>query len=269
MYTSYYGMSSNPFLKDESIKYQYESKDYKETISRFNYLNEIKGIGLFVGETGYGKTYTVRSFINSLNKDLHKVIYLSFNKNVSLFDFYKSIMNELGLDTGACYGIDMYNDIQKEIKRIVQKDRMKVVIIIDDAHHLTREILQNFKVLYDFEMDSKDYVSLILIGNTILKSELSKIIYEELKQRIVVNYTFNGLDREEVKEYVKTRLEYVSNNSDIFTGDALNALYNCCKSSPRKLNSLVLNSLMLGYQNKEPIINSEIIMNAKKEMEIS
>lgn len=268
MYTTFYGMSCNPFLKDESIKYKFESTDFNQTINRFTYLKEIKGIGLFTGEPGLGKTYVIRSFINNLNKDLFKVIYISANKNMTVFDFFKIILNSLNLDTGACYRSDVYNSIQSEIKRLVLNDRIQPIIIIDDAHLLSREILFNFKVLYDFDMDSKDYITLILVGHPILKTELSKTIYEPLKQRIIVNYTFIGLTREEVKKYIRTRLEYSNASSVIFEENAINALYSCCKSSPRRLNTLVINSLMLGYQNNCPTINEEIIMDAKKEMDL-
>lgn len=269
MYTTFYGMACNPFLKDESIKYKFESHDFRQAFNRFEYLKEIKGIGLFVGEPGSGKTYTARYFINNLNTDLYKVIYISANENMSLFDFFKILSNSLNLDIGSCYHSDIYNNIQNEIKRLVLHDRIQPIIIIDDANLLSREILLSFKVLYDFDMDSKDYVALILIGNSDLKIEISKSIYETLKQRIIVNYSFSGLDRDEVKDYVKTRLQYANANKDIFDVDALNALYSCCKSSPRRLNTLVINSLMLGYQNNLPVIDSSIIMNAKGEMDLS
>lgn len=268
MYTSFYGMSCNPFLKDESIKYSYESVDFKEIMNRFNFLKEVKGIGLFSGTPGLGKTYATRYFINNLNKDLYKIIYITASHNMSVFDFFKIISDELNLDTGSCYRIDLYKNIQKEIMRLVKQDKIQPVIIIDDAHLLSRDILFNFKVLYDFEMDSKDYVTLILIGQSELKIELSKKIYETLNQRIIVNYEFKGLSREEVKEYVKTRLEGANANEEIFSEDGLNALYACCKSSPRRLNTLVINSLMLGAQNNLKTIDAEVIMNAKKEMDI-
>ena len=269
MYTTYYQMNCNPFLKDESIKYKYESNDYKQTISRMNFIKEIRGIGLITGESGFGKTYVIRSFINSLNKDLYKVIYISANKDMKVFDFYKEILDKLNLDIGACYKIDAYNNIQKEIKRLSTKDKIEPIIIIDDAHNLSREILQNFKVLYDFEMDSKDYVAVILVGHNELKDEISKSIHEQLKQRIIANYTFEGLSREEVKEYIKTRLEHANASSEIFEMDAINALYSCCKSSPRRLNTLVINSLMLGFQNNNPKIDSNIVYNAKNEMDLN
>ena len=162
----------------------------------------------------------------------------------------------------------MYNNIQKAIKRLVEIDKVQPVIIIDDAHTLSRDILKSLKILFDFDMDSKDYTILILIGQDELKDELSKKIYETIHQRIIVNYKMRGLSREEVKQYIKTRFEISNVNIEIFTEDALNALYFCSKSSPRRLNTLILNCLMLGCQNRIQEINSEIVMEAKGEMDL-
>jgi type II secretory pathway predicted ATPase ExeA len=269
MYTSFYGMCANPFLKDESIKYKFESEDFKATLYRFNYLKEVKGIGLFTGACGFGKTYVARYFIDYLNKDLYKVIYISLNDLITTFDFFKILSNNLGLDIGACYKSDIYKNIQDEFKRLVIQEKVQPIVILDDAHLLSREMLLNFKVFYDFDMDSADYVTLILIGNPELKDELSKQVYESLKQRIIVNYTFNGLSRKEVNEYIKSRFDYVNAKKDIFEEDAISALYSCCHSSPRKLNTLVINSLMLGYQNKLPVIHADVVMNAKQEMDVT
>ena len=268
MHTTYYGMSCNPFIKNESLKYHFESNDFKQCINRFHYIKEIKGIGLFIGETGYGKTYVIRHFIESLNKDLYKIIYISAQENMSVFDFFKILSDNLGLAMGACYKSDIYNNIQKEIKRIVLHDRMQPIIIIDDAHLLTRDILLNFKVLYDFDMDSVDYISLLLVGQPILKQELSKNIHITLKQRILINYTFEGLTREEAREYIISKLEYANVNRELFKNDAYNALYANSKASPRRLNALVNTCLMLGYQNKLKIIDTDIVMLAKNETDI-
>lgn len=268
MYTSYYGMSTNPFLKSENIKYKFESNDFRETVNRLHYIKEIKGVCLITGHTGYGKTFAIRNFINELNSDLYKIIYISATKDMTVFDFYKAICDQLYLDTGACYRTDIYVNIQKELKRLVEKERIQPIVIIDDAQVLRREIINNFKIFYDFDMDSADYVSLIIVGQVELKDKLMKNIYESLKQRILVNYTLNGFSREEVSEYVKSRLKIADTNQEIFEPDGLNALYACSKSSPRRLNTLIINSLMIGYQNNKIKIDSEIVMNAKKEMDL-
>ena len=269
MYTTYYGMSCNPFLKSESMNFQFESNDFRQCINRFNYLKEIKGIGLFIGESGSGKTYVIRQFIHSLNKDLYKVIYISAQKNMSVFDFFKILSDRLGIDIGACYKSDIYINIQNEIKRLVLHDRIQPLIIIDDAHLLTREILLNFKVLYDFDMDSIDYLALYLVGHQDLKEEINKNIHIALKQRILINYTFEGFSREEVKNYILSRLKCANIEYELFTIEALNALYSASKSSPRRLNSLVINSLILGFQNNVKKIDTDIVMNAKNEIDFN
>ena len=266
MYTSYYGMSCNPFLKEKET--EYKSQDYTELINRFNYLKEVKGLGLFVGLPGFGKTFTIRKFVKSLNEDLYKVIYISASDNLTVFDFFKEIGTELNLDVGSCYRIDLYNNIQKEIKKLVEKEKIQPIIIIDDAHLLSSKILRNLKILLDFDINSKDYTVLILVGHPELKVELWKKVYETINQRIIVNYTMKGLSREEVKEYIKTRFEIANINRNIFTENALNALYSCSKSSYRRLNNLISNALMLGSQDKLKEINEEIIIQAKKEMDL-
>ena len=130
------------------------------------------------------------------------------------------------------------------------------------------DVKEREKVFYDFDMDSVDYVSLIIVGQVEIKDILMKNIHENLKQRIIVNYTFNGFSREEVYEYVKSRLKIADTNQEIFEIDALNALYACSKASPRILNTLIINSLMLGYQNEKIKIDSNIIIDAKKEMDL-
>ena len=269
MYTSFYGMNSNPFIKEETYKYPLESEDYKEMLSRLNYVKEIRGIGVFYGDNGLGKTYAVKSFIQSLNKDLYKIIYISSTLNMSVFDFFVAIAKELDLDTGPCYKTEMFSSIQNEIVRMVNQDKMEVIVIIDDAHLLSRDILLNLKIFYDFEMNSKDFVSLILVGQEELRIELKKTIHTSLNQRINANYKFHGLSRSEVKEYINSRLEIVNANKNIFEIEALNSLYSCSKSSIRRLNTLVINCLIFGFQLNKPIIDNEIVMMAKSEMDLS
>ncbi len=268
MYQSYYGMSCNPFLKEVDTLNSFESKDFKELLNRFRYLTEIKGIGVFTGNSGLGKTFTLRCYVRSLNVDLYKVVYISATKDMTIFDFFKEIGSAFNIDVGSCYKTEMYHNIQKEIVLLVEQEKRQPVIIIDDCQNLCREIIHQLKVLYEYEMDSKDYISLILVGKPELRVELSKNVYDYLKQRIVVNYKLNGLSREEVKEYVESRLKLANVDHELFTENAMNALYSCSKSSPRRLNTLILNCLLLGYQKKMSIIDAEIVMCAKGEMDL-
>lgn len=268
MYQSYYGMSYNPFLKEVDIIHPFESDDFKELTNRLRYLTEIRGIGVFTGNPGLGKTFTLRSYANSLNVDLYKIVYISATKDMTIFDFFKEIGTSFQIDVGSCYKTEMYHNIQKEIIHLVEHEKRQPVIIIDDAQNLSRDIIHQLKVLYEYEMDSKDYITLILVGKTELKTELSKNVYDYLKQRIVVNYKLCGLTRSEVKQYIETRLKMANVEYKLFSEDAINALYSCSKSSPRRLNTLIQNCLLLGYQKEKKEIDAEIVRLAKEEMDI-
>jgi len=266
MYLSYYGLESNLFNKEISSEVAYKSKDYNNVINRLNYLKEIKGIGLITGTPGLGKTYTLRCFLDSLNKDMYKVIYVS-PTNLGKFEFFGNVAKQLNINVGACYKDELYENIQKEIKRLYKEQRVNVIVVIDDAQNLNPKIIKDLKILFDFQMDSKDYTTIILCGHEELRRELSKIDYEAIRQRIVINYKFQGLEREEVKEYIETRLELSKQSQEIFTLPALNGLYNASKGNPRRLNSLVINCLMIGYQNEKVKIDEEIVMLAKREID--
>ena len=123
------------------------------------------------------------------------------------------------------------------------------------------------KLLFDFQMDSKDYTTIVLVGHEELKRKLSNIKYETLQQRIVVNYKFNGLSREEVKEYVMSRLELANQKNKIFKEEALSALYSTSQGNPRRLNNLIINCMMIGYQDNKNEIDEEIVMLAKNEID--
>ena len=263
MYTSYYGMSCNPFLKDVIVEQAYKSKDYEECISRLNYLKEVKGLGIFLADAGLGKTFTLNAFIKSLNKDLYKVIYFTAKNNYNLFDFYKELANQLNINVGACYKSDLYKSIQNEIIRLANNQRVQLIIIIDDAHYLA-----NLKILLDFDSDQHEYTTLILCGCPELKDRLIKNSYETIYQRIIVNYKFQGLSKEEVKEYVISRFKIANVQSPLFTNNALVALFNVSKSIPRRLNNLILNCLMIGYQSKKNLLDEEIVRQAKNELDL-
>ena len=268
MFQSYYGMSCNPFIKNNEAKEPYKSNDFIELTNRFNFLKEVKGIGVFCGCSGTGKTYTIRNFINNLNNELYKIIYISATKGISLFDFFKEVGKFLNIDIGACYKTDMYHNIQKEIRYLVDVQKKHPIIIIDDAHNLSKEILLNLKILFEYDINSKDYISLYLIGENELITKIQNDMFTYLRQRIIVNYTTQGLSRTEVKEYVKTRLEIANINYNLFTENAFNALYSCSKTFPRNINTLVLNCLMIGSQLDEKIIDEKIVMDAKGEMDL-
>lgn len=266
MYKAYWGMEFNPFEKGLGEKKFFQSKDFSQAMSRLEHLKNIKGIGLFTGLSGIGKTYTLRCFTNSLNPNLYKVIYLTLS-TVTVLEFYKSLAYGLGVEIYS-KKIDLFKAIQERIVSLSRDKKITPVIIIDEAQYLKTEVLNDLKLLLNFDMDSKNYAVLILCGQPLLNNILSKQIHEALKQRIVINYNYEGISKEEISEYISSRLKLSGVFSEIFNANALEAINSCCNSSTRILNSIIEKCLIIGYQKNIKIIDTDIVMLAQNEINL-
>ena len=263
-YLSYYGMERNPFIKEIEVSDLYESDDFKEGYARLEYLKEIKGIGLITGVVGVGKTSLLRKFKESLNPEKYNIIYVSIT-NIGKFEFLNIICKSLGISTGNCYLGSIKRKIQETIKKEKENYGKETIVLIDNAEKLTKEMLMDMEYLYEFDYNSYDYTSIILCGNDEIRDELSKKIYESFRQRILCMYKMEGLRKDEIKDYISSRLKMVNQTNKIFTDNAINGLGSASYGIVRKLNTLINLCLMIGYEYKKQIIDEEIVRFAINE----
>ncbi len=266
MYKTYWGMEFNPFEKGLSEDNFFQSKDFSQAMSRLEHLKNMKGIGLFTGFSGIGKTYTLRCFTNSLNPNLYKVIYLTLS-TVTVLEFYKSLAYGLGVEIYS-KKVDLFKAIQERIISLSKDKKVTPVIIIDEAQYLKTEVLNDLKLLLNFDMDSKNYAVLILCGQPLLNNILSKQIHEALKQRVVINYNYEGITKDEIIDYISSRLKLCGVFNEIFNANALEAISSCCNGSTRLINSIVEKCLIIGYQKGLKFIDTETVMLAQNEINL-
>ena len=264
MFTTYWEMQFNPFSKQASGKHFFESEDFKQASARLKFLCEIKGIGLLTGNAGTGKTFTIKNFTDSLNPSLFKVFYLPLS-SVTVLEFYRAVAIGLGI-VPAYKKIDLFNSIQERIISLSRDKRVTTIIICDEGQYLSTKILNDLKIIMSFNMDSENHAVFIISGQTALAGTLSMSAHEALAQRIVINYTFNGLSKDEMAQYIGSRLKSCGVRENMFAENALEAMWGCCASSPRVVNSLAEKCLMLGLQKGVKFIDAEIVMMASSEL---
>ena len=162
----------------------------------------------------------------------------------------------------------MYHQIQERLQTLVKDRRITPIIICDEAQYLKTDVLNDLKMLLNFEMDSKDYAVLILVGQPTLNDILSRTVHEALNQRIIVNYMFIGIDYEEVKEYIIDRCNLAEVSNEIFDESSIKALASNCNGSTRYLNNLIDKALMICCNQKEQTINTDTIMLATNDLSL-
>ena len=264
-YISRYGLDFNPFVKN-SKDIIIETYEYKESIYRLDYLLDNKGFGVITGGAGCGKTTIVRSWVSKLNPSLYKVVYTSLS-TLSVNEFYKHLASELALEQMHKKS-DNFKNIQAEINRFSIEKRITPVILIDEANYISSGILNDFKMLFNFEMDSKDRAVILLVGLPDLNNKLKLSSNEPLRQRISMNYNLVGLSKTEASEYIKGKLGGARSTSDVFNANAVNAIINAGNGIPRLINKICNASLIIANSRNANIIDEEIVMSAVNDIEL-
>ena len=97
MFNPYYSLAFNPFDKQQVKESDaFISHDYKEMLSRLDYLKEARGIGLFTSPPGRGKSFCLRCFAKSLNPSLYHMEYMPLS-TITVAEFYKELCTILGV----------------------------------------------------------------------------------------------------------------------------------------------------------------------------
>ena len=264
MNNAFYGLSCNPFDKQALTESDFfESKDHTQMISRLNYLKEIRGIGVFTAAPGMGKSYALRCFEHSLNKNLYQMKYICLS-TISVSEFYKQFCEQLGLDTKGGK-TTMFKSIQERLYYLYKDKRQPLILAIDEAQYLSTGILKDLKMLMNFSYDSLNCFSLVLSGESYLNRTLEKPPHEALRQRITVHYDFQGLQADEIPQYIFHKLSLAGGSPSIIGEDALSAVTGYCQGNPRILDNLMTDALTLGAQLKRQVIDSEVILAAVNE----
>lgn len=267
MFKVFYGLTYDPFVKDVDIKLHFKSQDFIQALNRLEFLKNTRGFRVLTGEAGVGKSFLLRYFANSLNPNLFKCIYIPIT-TLTVMDFYRALCVGLGV-VPSHKKVQMFRQIQESIYTYYHSKNVTPVIIVDEAQFLKNSILDDLRIIFNFEMDSKDYSVLILAGQSPFITQLSRQPHEALRQRIVVNYCLKGLTKDESKEFVASRLKMAGCHEPVFSDSAFELLFSSTNGCLRPLCSLVRMCLISGANQKLKSIDTDIVFQAQSELNVT
>jgi type II secretory pathway predicted ATPase ExeA len=268
MFKGYYGLSKNPFDKNFlSEKDAFPSKDFRESTSRLSYLKNIRGIGIITSRPGFGKTFALRCFAKSLDRNLHEMAYICLS-SVNITEFYRQFCSALGIETP--YGKPaMFRAIQDRLFHLFKEKKKPFFLILDEAQELSSLILKDLKMIMNYDFDSLSCFTIALSGEPHLNHILEKPPHEALRQRIVVHYNFVGLSDSETEQYLLHKLRVAGAASSILGDGALTAAIGYARGCPRLLDNLMNEALLLGAQLEKPSLDAETMMAAANNLALS
>jgi general secretion pathway protein A len=263
MYLKHFGLSRFPFDRDIAVEDMFQSHSMAELSVRLQHLLELRGIGLVTGDPGSGKSSACRKMASSLHSGIHKTLYVPLSTGNPI-DLYKCIAWELGLPTERSRAA-LYRQIRNEVTRLSVEARIRCLLIVDEAHALRSDVLEELRLLTNYAMDSENRLCLLLCGQTELRRRVAMAVHEPLNQRIVVRYHLGTLGADETQAYIGHLLKAAGTGLDLFEPQALTALHQASSGLPRKLNNFAHHALIASAAAKAKVVTAEHVQAAMSE----
>lgn len=264
-YIARYGLEFNPFAKN-ARDILLETAELSEAHTRLGHLKDMCGFGLLTGDPGRGKTTAVRTWAAALSPSLFRVSYSSI-ASLTVMDFYRKVVSDLGAEP-RYRKVDMFGDIQREVRRLALERRVTPVIVIDEADLLSNQVLSDLRIMFNFEMDSRDLAVVLLVGQPRLNVTLNRNTHEALRQRIVMNYHMGEASKDEGRKLIQRKLEGAGCRQTVFEANAVEAILNAAGGAPRMISKICNRSLLVGASQGKDTIDADTVRKAVEDIHL-
>ena len=257
MYEAFFEMDRAPFMNGIPADSLYLSGMLDETLGRLEFAAERKLFAVLTADVGCGKTTAVRKFTASLEQDKYSILYLSDSKLTPRW-FYKGLLDQLGIESKFYRG-DAKRQLHQQLEVIRGVYGKTVITVVDEAHLLAKETLEEIRFLLNYKMDSSNPMALILVGQNELWDKLKLQQYAAIRQRIDLRCSLPQYDRAQTGEYILAHLSYAGGAKDIFTDKAVEEIYKYSAGSARAINKVCTHALMYAAQRAKRLIDDHMV----------
>ena len=258
MYAEFYGLKELPFALTPDPRFIYFTPSHTEVMANLHYgIESGKGLIVVTGEVGTGKTTILRWMMQRLDRTV-LVAYI-FNPRLSVTEFYQHVASLLDVqkwETKPELLVALGQALESRHSR-----GLRTVLIIDEAQGLSPSVLEEIRLLSNFESNTAKQLQIVLTGQPELRDVLNNPDLRQLKQRVALRCVIKPLPNvEETDRYITSRLLVSgATRTDMFLPEAIDYIYRCTEGIPRNINNLCDNALLAGYAAGEPTINRSII----------
>jgi general secretion pathway protein A len=268
MYLSRYGLTEPPFAITPDPRFVFLSERHRDALAHLLYGVGQGGSGGFVqltGEVGTGKTTLCRLLLEQLPPNVR--IALVLNPKQTPLELLETICQELNIVLpGKRRSLKMQIDALNGYLLQAYSDGLRVVLIIDEAQELSREALEQVRLLTNLETASQKLLQILLLGQPELRDALARPALRQLAQRITARYHLTPLTALETENYLRHRLTVAGSAVFPFESAAVRRLYRLSGGVPRLLNVLGDRALLAGYVHGRERINAALVDRAAEEI---
>lgn len=242
MYKQHFGITASPL--DKGAPSLFDSGQLSTLEERFKWLLESPGVGVLTGEAGVGKTAALHQLCKPVNPHRHQVIYTQ-DSDTNRLDIYRNFAIDLGLEP-AYRRTQLWRDIKERIEDLYENKQVHIIWIIDESQNLPTAFFRDFPAFLNFAFDSKDLMTVWLVGLPNLLSTLERASYSALRSRIQVRARLLPFqDPVSFKSLVKYAFEAVGCTQVLLSDSGIELLRHASQGKPRQAGQIIKVALRL------------------------
>jgi general secretion pathway protein A len=244
MYEQHFGLTGAPFLLNPDPSFFFDSRGHSSALSYLKFgLYQAEGFIVITGDIGAGKTTLVRTLLSDIDHD--KVVAAQLvSTQLEAGDLLRSAITAFGVPLKGNTKAELIATLEAYLTLLATQNK-RAVLIVDEAQNLSRDAIEELRMLSNFQFGNQALLQSFLIGQPELRDMLLSRSLEQLRQRVIASYHLGPIDREETRRYIEHRLGKVGwQDNPHFDDDAFDEIYQWTSGIPRRINMLC-NRLLL------------------------
>ena len=265
MYNNFFGFKEKPFKLVPNPAYFFLSKCHEEALAHLNYaISQGDGFVQITGEVGTGKTTLCRAFLESLDSNT-KPAYI-FNPKLGPKQLLMTINDEFGIETNSDTTKELIDNLNAFLMRNKARGN-RVILLIDEAQNLSKNVLEQLRLLSNLETNKDKLLQIILVGQPELAEMLESRELRQIGQRITLSYYLTPLSFSETKEYIQYRINIAAQRQGIkFDRSAYRYIFKFSKGTPRLINIVCDRALLTAFVLNQHKITGNILKASIQEL---
>lgn len=264
MYCAHYNLRERPFEISTDTRFLWMGEKHKEALAMLKYgVLARKGFLLLTGDVGTGKTTLVNALVQSLNEGT--LVANITDPLLEPLDFFNFMAAAFGMGERFDNKVDFLIRFAAFLRKKSDEGR-NVLLILDEAHRFSTELLEQFRLLSNIELPERKLINMFLVGQNEFNRTLMSADCRALRQRITLTYNIQPLSESETLQYVRYRLQVAGTEEEIFTRKAVAEVYRFSRGYPRLINILCDHALLTGYVKQLRKITPSVIQECSQEL---
>ncbi len=266
MYRSYYHLSAKPFQISTDPRFLWLGDDHREALANFRYgLAKGSGYVVLVGAAGTGKTTLINALLAALRE---RVLVANINHpTLDVAEFLAFVARTYDPTAAVTSKADCLHFFITFLHQ-AHADGKRVLLVIDEAHRLSTEVLEEIRLLSNIEQAGRKLIHVFFVGQPELLHTLRSPACRALRQRVTLFYHLQPLSAAETGKFITRRLRVAGGEERIFTDKAVQAIHALSRGYPRQINKLCDRALLTGFVKEKTLIDARTIHECAREIRL-